>query len=439
MNKTDEARLEHLEIPSEITELAKRLTRGAREVLPSLRALQLKLLKARQEGRKLRVKLGIDPTGFDVHIGHGVPLRAMARFQEEGHEVQFLMGGATAQIGDPTGRDSARAMQTAEEAAQKCATFVEQIRPLLPLKPENIFNNADWEHRFWETFRLLSRRLTINPFLGKEAFANRLDAGKPVSFIETFYPIMQGFDSVELHSDVEIGGTDQRFNLLMGRQLQSMFDQEPQVVIMFDLLEGTDGVPVLNEDGSPAKTPEGKPRFRKMSKSFDNTINLKDSPNDIVGKTMRLPDGLIERFFTLATSVDSERLASEAAFLAGGGNPRDAKVRLAHQLVLELHGQAAAEAALEFWHTVHTERGTPTDMPLCMVPPATNLVSLIVEHGLAESKTKARALIKQGGVRLDDAKVTDEAHVINLAPDEKLVLKVGKQGKFLQLVGQPAA
>jgi tyrosyl-tRNA synthetase len=436
MNKNEKARIE---IPSDIRQQARELTRGAREVLPNLFALELKLLQAREAKRPLNIKLGIDPTGFDVHIGHGVPLRALARFEKAGHNAQLLLGGATAQIGDPTGRDAARTMQTADEVHQKGATFVQQIRPILPLKPQNIFNNADWQDRFEKNLMFLFQRLTLNPFLGKEAFAKRLDAGKPVFWIEAVYPMMQGFDSVELHADVEIGGTDQRFNLLMGRQIQPLFGQEPQVVIMFDLLEGTDGVPLLDEEGKPAIGEDGKPKFRKMSKSFDNTINLTDAPNDIFGKAMRLPDVLIERFFNLATTVDSEQITREAAFLAGGGNPRDAKERLAKQLVFELHGPAAAEAALSFWRTVHTQRSLPTDMPSQMVPQATALVSLLVETGLAESKTKARGLIKQGGVRLDDEKVTDEGHVINLAPGEESVLKVGKQGKFLKLVGKPAA
>ncbi len=402
-------------IPREFLLEAELLARGA-EILPDgVEGLAAKLLQARVEARPLRVKLGVDPTSPHLHLGHTVVLRALKRFQDRGHQVVLLLGGFTAQIGDPTGRDTTRGVLSAEDVATNAATFLSQAGRIIDIAGVEVRNNSEWfdAMKLPELFRLVSL-ITVNQLVSKEGFANRMEAGRAVAVHELLYPALQGFDSVKIRADVEIGGTDQRFNLLMGRQLQPHFGQSPQVALMLPILVGTDGK-------------------RKMSKSFGNAIALDDVPDDVFGKCMRLSDELILTFFRLATNVSSEVIEGFGTFIAGGGNPMTVKLRLARQVVAELHGELAASGALDNWGRVHREGQAPEVMKEHALSTPVSLVALLVVTGMAASNGKARTLIEQGGVRLDGEKVQDVHFHVPCPPAAGTVLQVGAR-RFLKLV-----
>jgi tyrosyl-tRNA synthetase len=396
-------------------EEAKELCRGA-EVLPDgQEGLARRILEARSEGRVLRVKLGVDPTSCDLHLGHSVVLRALRRFQDHGHQVVLIIGGFTAQIGDPSGRSATRPALTAEQVATNAATYLEQVGLILELARAEVVNNADWLGSMDLTKILkLASLVTANQLLAKESFGERIDAQQPVALHELFYPVLQGFDSVQVRADVEIGGTDQRFNVLMGRQLQMQLGHRPQLAMLLPLLPGTDGV-------------------RKMSKSFSNSIGLTDAPDEMFGKCMRIPDDLIARWFELVTNLSGAEIDAIQAEIAGGGNPRDAKERLAQQLVLQSHGTGPAQAALDAWRRVHSQRLAPQEMPSHVVTAPIGLVELLVQASLAPSKNQARNLIKGGGVRLDGQKVSDQNLTVPVPPASGVVLQVGRR-QFARLV-----
>ncbi len=404
------------DLPLELLQEADELTRGAEVILPSgTDGLAAKLLQARSEGRALRVKLGVDPTSAHLHLGHATVFRILQRFLERGHQVVILMGGFTARIGDPTGRNSTRPPLTADDVRENAATFLAQIGRIIDTSRVEVANNADWfDSMSMPELMQLAGRLTVSQLLAKDDFTKRMAANEPIALHEFMYPLLQGFDSVKVRADVEIGGTDQRFNLLMGRQLQPMFGQAPQVAIMMPILEGLDGK-------------------RKMSKTFGNAIALTDSADDVIAKVMRIPDELILKFFTLATSLKGEEVEEERAFLSSGGNPKEAKERLARQIALELHDAAAADAALSGWQQVHSLRQLPDEITERSQPHSIALVKLLVESGFAESNTKARRLIVDGAVKLDGVKETDVERQIEVAKSGTLVVQVGRK-KFLKLV-----
>lgn len=406
----------NIELPLDLLMEAQELTRGAEVILPSgVDGLALKLHQARVEGRPLRVKLGVDPTSAHLHLGHATVFRVLQRFQARGHQVVILMGGFTARIGDPTGRNSTRPALTADAVRENAATFLAQLGRIIDVSRVEVVNNADWfDPMAMAEFLQLAGKLTVSQLLAKDDFAKRQAANEPIALHEFMYPLLQGFDSVKVRADVELGGTDQRFNLLMGRQLQPMFGQEPQVAIMMPILEGLDGK-------------------RKMSKTFGNAIALTDSADDVVAKVMRIPDELILKFFTLATSLTGEEVEQEREFIAGGGNPMEAKQRLARRIALELHDTAAADAALSGWQQVHSLRQLPDEIAERSLPHPTALVKLLVESGFAESNTKARRLIVDGAVKLDGAKTTDVEHQLEVAKGSTIVVQVGRK-KFLKLV-----
>jgi tyrosyl-tRNA synthetase len=396
-------------------EEAKELCRGA-EVLPEgVEGLARRITEARSEGRVLRVKLGVDPTSCDLHLGHSVVLRALRRFQDRGHQVVLIVGGFTAQIGDPTGRNSTRPQLTAEAVTANAGTYLAQVGLILDMEKVEVVNNQNWLGSMDLTRILkLAGLVTVNQLLAKESFGERVGKQQPVALHELFYPVLQGFDSVEVRADVEIGGSDQRFNVLMGRQLQPQFGQKPQLALLVPLLAGTDGV-------------------RKMSKSFGNSIGLTDAADEVFGKCMRIPDSLIVPWFELLTTLSGDEIAAVKAELGCAGNPKDAKERLARQLVLQLHGTDAAQAAVDAWRRVHSERQAPADMPSLVVASPLGLVDLMVQAKLAESKTQARNLIDGGGVRLAGAKVADRGLTVQVPAPEGVVLQVGRR-RFVRLV-----
>ncbi|HEY9786427.1 MAG TPA: tyrosine--tRNA ligase [Candidatus Obscuribacterales bacterium] len=403
------------EIPRDIMEEAQELARGS-EVLPEgAVGLAKRIQSVRGAGRKLRVKLGVDPTATDLHIGHAVLFRKLRRFQEFGHQVVLIIGGFTAQIGDPSGRNATRPPLTSEQVAKNAETYLNQIGLILDLDRTEVVNNADWlrSMNLSDVIRLAST-VTANQLLAKEAFGERLENQQSVAFHELFYPLLQAYDSVAIKADIELGGTDQRFNILQGRELQPHFDLEPQLAMLLPLLEGTDGV-------------------KKMSKSYNNYIALREPAQDMFGKCMRIPDELIIKYFELTTSLSGKEIDEIKGKLEQGGNPKDAKEQLARQVVSQYHGEQAAQTALEEWRRVHSQKLLPEDMPLHKVAAPTAIFRLMVEAKLAASSGEAKRLCSEGGVRLDGEQVKDPNHVVDVGAEQELVLQVGRR-KFVKLV-----
>ncbi len=398
------------------------LTLGA-EILPGGDAALAELLAlAESENRPLRIKLGVDPTSLDLHLGHAVVLRALKRFQDAGHQVVLLIGGFTATIGDPTGRDVTRPALTAAQVAVNAETYLVQAAKILDMARTEVVNNIDWLGTMpsAELMRLISL-VSVNQLLAKDSFGVRIENQQSVGVHELVYPALQGFDSVHLRADIEVGGSDQRFNVLMGRQLQGHFGQKPQLAMLLPLLEGTDGV-------------------QKMSKSLGNSISLQDAPDHMFAKCMRIPDDKIVRWFTLATAAGAGEITQVEASLAAGVNPKVLKEALAMRVVSELHGNDAGRTALANWQRVHCKRQAPEHMEEHNIASAHGsksgsgplLVDVLVSSGLAPSRNQARKLIAGGGVRLDGVKVEDAALVVGLAASAGAVLQVGRR-KFVRL------
>lgn len=403
-------------IPADVLAQATELSRQA-EVLPDgPAALAGKILAARKAGRQLRVKLGVDPTSTDLHLGHAVVFRKLRQFQDFGHQVVLIIGGFTAQIGDPSGRNTTRPPLTPEQVAANARTYLEQMGLILDVARTEVVNNADWLAKLSlaEVLKLASS-VTANQLLAKEAFGERLEKHLPIGFHELFYPLLQAYDSVEVRADVELGGTDQRFNILQGRELQPYYGQEPQLAFLVPLLEGTDGL-------------------QKMSKSYGNYIGLKEPPDDMFGKCMRIPDELIVKYFELATTYSGAEIDAIKAALKAGGNPKDAKEKLAHQIVRQYHGPAAAEKALSEWRRVHSERLFPDDMPQHVVADRTYLFRVIVDSKLASGTGEAKRLVQEGAVRLDGEPVRNPNYQLSLSGGHTMVLQVGRR-KFVRLTG----
>ncbi len=379
-------------------------------------ALTELLAKAQNEGRKLRIKLGVDPTSADLHLGHAVALQALKRFQDDGHQIILLIGGFTATIGDPTGRNVTRPALTAEQVEANAQTYLEQAGKIIDLSHTEVVNNNDWLGKMSAAELVsLASRVTVNQLLAKDSFGSRIEQQQSVALHELLYPVLQGFDSVHLRADIEVGGNDQRFNVLMGRQLQTIFGQEPQLALLVPLLEGTDGV-------------------QKMSKSLGNAIGLRDQPDEMFAKCLRIADEQIVRWFELATSASTSEVAEVEAKLAAGVNPKEMKELLARRIVSDLHGEQAGADALAIWQQVHCQRQAPKEMPVFEVLEPTSLDQLLKASQLTPSTTQARTLIKGGGVRLDGVKMQDENHVVALSTGGSLVLQVGRRN-FVRLVG----
>lgn len=402
-------------IPQDIVEEAQELCRGA-EVLPEgAMGLARRIYQARKAGRPLRAKLGVDPTAADLHVGHAVVLRKLRRFQDFGHQVVLIIGGFTARIGDPTGRNATRPPLTAEDVARNAETYLSQIELILDLSKVEMTNNADWlDPLSLKDVIKLASTCTANQLIAKEAFGDRLDKQQPVSFHELFYPLLQAYDSVAIRADIELGGTDQRFNILQGRELQPHYAQEAQMAMLLPLLEGTDGI-------------------KKMSKTYNNYIALKDAPDDMFGKCMRIPDELIIKYFDLTSAFTGKEIDEVKEMLAKGGNPKDAKEKLGRQLVLQYHGEAAAEAALASWTKVHSEKQVPDDMPSHAVKEPTALFRIMVDSKLCAGSGEAKRLAQEGGVRINGEQVKDPNHVVTVESGSDLVLQVGRR-KFVKLI-----
>ncbi|MFA9262132.1 MAG: tyrosine--tRNA ligase [Undibacterium sp.] len=384
------------------------LTRGVAEVID--RELLKKRLLA---GEKLRVKLGIDPTSPNLHLGRSVPLLKLRDFQNLGCDVVFIVGDFTGIIGDTSDKEVERPMLSTEIIEQNLKSYVDQAAKILDISKVEVRHNSEWLGKL--TYKEIGEQadaFSLAEFVARENVKKRLDNGKRVSLRELLYPLMQGYDSVAVKADVELGGTDQRFNLLAGRTMQPKYGQAPQNILMTNLILGTDG--------------------RKMSSSWGNTINLLDTPNDMFGKCMSIPDELIMEYFTHCTRVPMEEVAKFAEDIITGANPRDAKLRLAKEIVTLYHGVEAGEEAEEYFVETFSKGHVPTEMPSVQTSVGTPFTELLVAAGVATSKTEARRKIEQGGVSVNEKKIEDFAATVSEG-DKDAVVKVGKKD-FLRIV-----
>jgi tyrosyl-tRNA synthetase len=394
------------------------LMQGVVDIKPDGRkALEQLLIDAAKEKRQLRVKLGIDPTSSDLHIGHMVCIQKLRQFQEMGHLPVIIIGGYTAQVGDPSGRNETRPALSAEDVQNHSRSYIEQVAKVIDITKAEVVNNADWFNTFSLTDIIkLASRVTVNQMISKDAFGKRIDAGQPLFMHEIFYPILQAYDSVQIKSDIELGGTDQLFNLMVGRDLQRTFEQKPQLCMTMPLLVGLDGV-------------------KKMSKSYGNYIGISESPNEIYGKTMSIPDELILDYYILAARVSPDYVQEIKHKLASPAihNPRDLKAALAERLVEIYYDVDSAKKAGEQFVNQFKQNQIPEEMENFVLGADNKLVDLMVLASLCESKGEAKRLIAGGGVKLDGEKLTDPLQEIDLKPGEDRVLQVGKR-KFVRLV-----
>lgn len=393
------------------------IKRGVVEIIPEEDLIR-KLERSIAGGKPLRVKLGLDPTAPDIHLGHTVVLHKMRQFQELGHQAIIILGDFTARIGDPTGRSETRKPLSPEEIEANAATYREQIFKILDPERTRVVFNSQWlgSLTFADVIGLAAK-YTVARMLERDDFARRFREGVAIGIHEFLYPLMQGYDSVALEADVELGGTDQKFNLLMGRTLQKEYGQEPQVAITMPILEGLDGV-------------------HKMSKSLGNYVGITDPPGEMYGKIMSLPDELMIRYFELVTAVPAEEVRSIAEGLADGRlHPRDVKMRLAREIVSTYHSEAAAERAEAEFIRVFRHHDVPEEVPAFRVAPERVwLPRLMVEAGLAASTSEARRLIQQGGVKVDGVPVADPG--VEIVPAEGMVIRAGKR-RFVRLSVAP--
>lgn len=379
------------------------------------RTMEAELHERLAEGRPLRVYCGYDPRTSDLHLGHTITMRKLRQFQDLGHEVTFLIGNYTSLIGDPSDKDSLRPILTPQQVEENARTYAEQAFRILDRNRTRIRYNAEWLSRltFGDLIHLASH-FTVQQFLARENFAKRLDRGEPIYLHETFYALMQAYDAVAQETDVQVGGTDQLFNIIVaGRKLQEALGQRPQIGIILDILPGTDGVV-------------------KMSKSLGNHIPITATPEDMYGKIMSLPDFAMPAYFKLVTRYTPAQIAAiERGLAEGSRHPRDVKMELAREIVSIFHGDAAAREAERHFVSVFQERALPPEMPAFTVTSGATIVDVLTGAGLARSRSDARRLIDQGGVRLDGRTIQRPDEVLELAGEA--VLQVGKR-RFVRLV-----
>ncbi|MGE5308324.1 MAG: tyrosine--tRNA ligase [Deltaproteobacteria bacterium] len=377
------------------------IKRGAVDII-SEEELVKKLELAQKENRPLRVKAGFDPTAPDIHLGHTVLLRKLRQFQDLGHEVYFLIGDFTARIGDPTGRNVLRKTLDTKDILENAKTYKHQVSKILDLNRLKVVFNSEWFEKMGVArFLGLTMHITVQQVLQRDDFKKRIANNQEISLLEVMYPVLQGYDSVFLHADIELGGTDQIFNLLVGRDMQKDFGQEPQVVITMPLLEGTDGV-------------------NKMSKSLGNYIAINDLPKDMFGKIMSIPDELMYKYFTLLTDENLDEVRAM--------HPRQAKAKLAGIIITRFYSGELARQAEEEFNRVFSAKETPQEMPVAVISGHVPLADLLVSNGICKSKNEARRLVKQNAVEFDGVKVTDE----NLTVTTPGIVKVGSR-RFLKV------
>jgi tyrosyl-tRNA synthetase len=386
------------------------LRRGVEEIVPE-EDLKTKLEESRESGEPLTVKLGCDPSRPDLHLGHTVVLRKLRQFQDLGHRAILIVGDFTGMIGDPSGRSKTRPALTLEETREHGQTYYDQATRILDAEKTEILYNSEWldAMTFSDVIELAST-YTVARMLEREDFKTRYNEGKPISIHEFLYPLAQAQDSRHIEADVELGGTDQRFNLLVGRHVQEIYHQEPQVCMMLPLLEGTDG-------------------SDKMSKSLDNAIGITEAPEEMYGKTMSIPDELIYRYTELITDIPTDMLDKVKSF--ADENPRDAKHQLAHRIVTMYHGEDDADAAREHFEQTVVQGGVPDDIDEYRSDAGegeeVGLLNLMRRADLTSSNSEGRRMIEQGAVTIDGEKVTDTGLYVDVSSRAPFVLQVGKR------------
>ena len=386
--------------------------------LHSAEELKNRLAKAQAENRPLRVKLGADPSAPDLHLGHCVALNKLRECQDCGHTVVFIIGDFTGMIGDPSGKSATRPQLSKEQVMANAKSYQEQVFKILdPARTEVRFNSEWFGPMVFEKVIRLSAHVTVAQLLARDDFAKRYAANQPISLVEFLYPLVQAYDSVMVRADVELGGTDQLFNLLLGREIQKAHGQEPQIVMTMPLLEGLDGV-------------------NKMSKSLGNYIAVNDTPKDIFGKTMSVSDDLMWRYFSLVLCLPEDEIAALRAAVANGTrHPREVKDELARRIVAKFHGDAAGNEASAEFARVFAQHELPTDIPEVVLPAGKiGILHLMVKAGLAPSTSEARRLVQAGAVKLGDDKVSDFR--LEIEPADGLMIRSGKRG-FAKIRRQP--
>ncbi len=397
-------------------EQLERIQFGCAELISPADMLK-KLKKSKEKNQPLRIKFGADPTRPDIHLGHTVVINKLKTFQDLGHKIQFLIGDFTAMIGDPSGRNSTRPILSREEINENGKTYAKQIFKILdPDKTEIVYNSTWIDPLKPADIIRLTAQYTVARILERDDFTKRYKAGIPISVHELLYPLTQGYDSVALKSDVELGGTDQKFNLLVGRDLQQSYEQEPQVVLTMPILEGLDGV-------------------NKMSKSLDNYISVVDSPKDMFGKTMRVSDTLMYRYYELLTDIRPAELSQLRSDVESKKkHPRDVKINLAKFLVKRFHSESAANAAEEEFHRIFVDKGLPDEIPEMELASENQkgFCALMVQLGLTQTNSEASRLIQGGGVQLNGQKLSDPKLKLDLKAGEEYLIKAGKK-KFVKV------
>lgn len=404
-----------VEIREEFIEQAKFISRNA-EILPGgIEELAVKLQHSADTNTPLRIKLGMDPTRPDLHLGHTVVMRKLKEFQKLGHKIVLIVGGATAMIGDPSGKSETRPALTKEQVEENAKTYFEQMSKVLDVSEAEVVNNADWLHKMSFTELLqLAGKVTVAQMMTRDDFAKRYAEGKPIAIHEFFYPLMQAYDSVAIDADIELGGTDQRFNTLLGRDIQAAYGKKyPQMVCLLPLLEGTDGVV-------------------KMSKTYpEHCISLTDSANDMFGKIMSIPDNMITRYYSLLTDATKETLEMYDKQIEGGSvNPREIKLRLAHTITAEYHGEDGADKAQQEFINVVSNKGIPQDIETVKIENGANILDVLQQLNFIQSRGEGKRLIQGGGVKIDGEKISDMNYAVNI--EEEVVLQAGKR-KYARL------
>ena len=383
------------------------------EVIPE-ESFREKLLNSKKNSIPLNIKLGCDPSMPDLHIGHSVVLSKLREFQDLNHNIILVIGDFTAMIGDPTGRNKTRPQLTIEETRKNAKTYIEQVSKILNIEKVKIVYNSDRLNKinFTEVVSLCSK-FTVSQFLERDDFSKRYKSGKPISLHEFMYPLAQAYDSVYLRADVELGGTDQKFNLLLARDLQKHFNMSQQVTITMPILEGTDGV-------------------NKMSKSYDNYIAFNDSPNDMYGKVLSINDDLIFKYFKLVLSITQKEIEDFKMLLKTEKTSyRDLKRKLARDIVYKFYNDKMASSAENNFDKIFVKKAVPENIPEFSIDDTFKLVDCIVDSGSLSSKSEVRRLIKQGGIRVDDEQIKDIHFILNKSKHK--IIKIGKR-KFLKIV-----
>ena len=398
------------------------LSRGAVDIVTP-NELKWKLERSRKTGKRLTVKVGFDPTAPDIHLGHTVLLRKMRHFQDLGHRVIFLIGDFTGLIGDPSGRSKTRPALTPDQIAANAETYKRQCFKVLDPEKTEIRFNSEWLGQLGsEGFIRLAARYNVARMLERNDFKKRFHSGDSISIHEFLYPLAQAYDSVALEADVELGGTDQLFNLNVGRDIMPSYDQEPQVLLTVPLLEGLDGV-------------------NKMSKSLDNYVGVEEAPKEVFGKLMSISDDLMWRYYELCTDVSLQTIGQMKRMIQEGElHPKKAKEGLASRVIIDFHDEASAKAAREEFERVFKEKGLPEEIPEHRIPLEGDhvfLPRLLTEVGLAASKSEANRLLKQGGVSIDGEKLPPATLEIPAAAGEQKLLKVGKR-RFARVIFEQA-